>query len=63
MLVTQLPYYTRYRVKAYTYDTRTEFKFMSDVTETAKREFQRLGIAYAPVPGSLGDGASGTPKG
>jgi len=63
VLVTQMPYYTRYRVKAYTYDTRTEFKFMSDVTETAKREFQRLGIAYPPVPGAHGDGANGTPKG
>ena len=50
VLVAQFPYYTRYRVKAYTYDTRTEFKFMSDVTETAKREFSRKGINYAPVP-------------
>ncbi len=50
VLVKQFPYYTNYTVKAYTYDTRTEFKFMSDVTETAKREFQRKGISYATVP-------------
>jgi small-conductance mechanosensitive channel len=47
VLATQLPFYTRYRVKAYTYDTRTEFRFMSDVTETAKSQFNKQGIKYA----------------
>jgi len=47
VLVSQMPFYTKYRVKGYTYDTRTEFKFMSDVTETAKGQFLKLGIKYA----------------
>ena len=52
VLVTQYPYYTKYRVKGYTYDTTTEFLFMSDVTETAKRQFTKKGITYANIPGN-----------
>lgn len=58
--VTQLSWCTRYRVKAYTHETRAEFEFMSDVTETAKREFARRGIRYAPpVPAGANVGGDG----
>ena len=50
VLATQFPFYTRYRIKGYTYDTRTEFRFMSDVTETAKSQFNKQGIKYASIP-------------
>jgi len=52
VLATQFPFYTRYRVKGYTYDTRTEFRFMSDVTETAKSQFNKKGIKYSTIPGN-----------
>ena len=45
---------TQLKVKAYVLDTRYEFVFASDVTETAKAEFMRqgffLGMAQVPAP-------------
>jgi hypothetical protein len=35
---------THLKVKAYVLDTRYEFAFASDVTETAKAEFKRKGM-------------------
>ena len=37
---------THLKVKAYVIDTRYEFAFASDVTETAKTEFLREGLLY-----------------
>jgi hypothetical protein len=37
---------TQLKVKAYVLDTRYEFAFASDVTETAKAEFLRQGLMW-----------------
>ena len=54
---------TQLKVKAYVLDTRYEFAFASDVTETAKTEFHRQGL-YAgmeELPAPLEPPANGAP--
>lgn len=45
----ELPYGTKFSVKAYVADHRDMVRFASDVAESAKREFQARGIPYARV--------------
>ena len=58
---------TQLKVKAYVLDTRYEFAFASDVTETAKAEFLKQGLLWTmgtviPPLDQPGDGASGAPS-
>ena len=55
---------TQLKVKAYVLDTRYEFAFASDVTETAKAEFHRQGLyqGMESVPAPLEPPANGTPE-
>jgi len=45
----ELPYATKFSVKAYVADLRHMVQFASDVAESAKHEFQMHGIPYAQV--------------
>jgi hypothetical protein len=46
IVIEELEYSTKITAKAYVFDQRYEFDFLTDVTERVKNEFERLGVEY-----------------
>ena len=46
IVIEELEYSTKVTAKAYVFDERYEFDFLTDVTERVKNEFARLGVEY-----------------
>jgi len=51
VVLTEKPWGTHYRLKAYPIDTRQQFHFISDLTIRGKAALTRLGVDFAAVPG------------
>lgn len=51
VIISEKPWGTHYRVKAYPVQSRDEFQFITDITLRAKNAFNELGVrpAFAPV--------------
>lgn len=59
VVLSEKPWGTHYRLKAYPIDGRDEFQFRSDLTVRGKKALSELGVAAASVPiYALGDEAS-----
>ncbi len=50
VIVTEEPWGTHYRLKAYPVNLRDQFEFLSDLTVRGKAALTALGIAYATMP-------------
>ena len=51
IVASELPWGTKYRLKAYPIDARDQFDFMTDLTLRGKEQLAQHGIAFAAVPG------------
>lgn len=52
VLVSETPWGTRYRLKAYPIDLRQQFRFATDLTVRGKTALARLGMDFATAPAS-----------
>jgi small-conductance mechanosensitive channel len=50
VIVTEKPWGTHYRLKAYPVDSAQQFQFVSDLTVRGKEALRRLGVEFAAVP-------------
>jgi hypothetical protein len=50
VIVTEKPWGTHYRLKAYPVDSAQQFQFVSDLTVRGKAALSRLGVEFAAVP-------------
>lgn len=48
--MTEKPWGTHYRLKAYPVDSAQQFQFVSDLTVRGKAALSRLGVEFAAVP-------------
>lgn len=54
VVVGELPWGTRYRLKAYPVDGRDEFAFITDLTVRGKAALSELSVAWATTPAAVG---------
>lgn len=56
VVLVQEPFATHYKVKAYPFDMRDQFRFISDITSRGKMEIHRLGAVEAQAMVGVGQG-------
>lgn len=49
VIVSEQPFYTRYRLKGYVVDCRDEFQFITDITIRGKKALTELGVKPALI--------------
>jgi small conductance mechanosensitive channel len=50
VVATEMPWGTRYKIKAYVTDSREQFAMMTDMTIRGKKRLRAMGIAFAQAP-------------
>jgi small-conductance mechanosensitive channel len=50
VVATELPWGTRYKVKAYVNESREQFAMITDLTIRGKERLRAMGVAFAQAP-------------
>jgi len=56
VIVSEKPWGTKHRLKAYVRESRDQFRFMTDLTVRGREAIRALGIRHAQVPYAVAEG-------